>query len=249
MGGRDYITGSPIVLEPVNSPALQLFQHKTKMDFFNDFDWRKNADKLLLGGVIFIVGRFLVTLIEEKAKDVYHANHLAIPNSDKEIYRAHIPLPQQGASGVYRTLELMAQLVRRDASSEYLRRVAVDLVRGCPGHDDQCEIKRVFEYARDRITYRRDPTGIERISDARRTIESGVGDCDDKCIVLSSLAAVLGYPSRFVVCGFKRHSFSHVYCEVLTRRGWLALDPTPENAAFGWEQQHAPYREVYEIFR
>lgn len=216
-------------------------------DWFDDFnEWIEKAEgthKVLLGVAVFFVSRWLYDSFKESRE-----NSIQLPSSDSSSYSKTIPLSTRGNAGVYQTLDIMAQLVRRDAASEYLRRFALDLVWGCGGHDADCEIRACFEFARDAITYRRDPHSVERVSDAKRTIESGVGDCDDKCVLLCSLLAVIGYRTRFVVCGFRRNSHSHVYCEVLSKRGWIALDPTPENALMGWQQNHAPYREIYEIF-
>jgi transglutaminase-like putative cysteine protease len=234
-----------------NSRPSQFFKFYEFMDWLEELGIRNTTQKMLLGVVAFVVGRFLLTIIDEEAKDFHdhRQSTFQLPASDSQTYNRHLSLSTKGNAGVYQTLDVMAQLVRRDAASGYLRSIAVDLVRQCRGHDADCEIRKCFEFARDAVTYRRDPAGVERVSDARRTIESGVGDCDDKCVVLCSLLAVIGYRTRFVVCGFKPHSHSHVYCEVHTSRGWISLDPTPENAPFGWEQKAAPYRETYEIFR
>lgn len=219
------------------------------MDWLKELGIRSTTQKLMLGVAAFVVGRFFMTIVEEEAKDFHDQRHHKLPKSDSEIYNRHILLSTQGNAGVYQTLEVMAEMVRRDAASPHLRELAIDLVRQCRGHDAKCEIRQCFEFARDAITYRRDPAGVEQVADARRTIEAGVGDCDDKTVVLCSLLAVLGYRTRFVVCGFRPHGHSHVYCEVHTGRAWLPLDPTPERSPFGWEQKGAPYREVYEIFK
>jgi transglutaminase-like putative cysteine protease len=101
---------------------------------------------------------------------------------------------------------------------------------------------------RDRITYRRDPVGVEMVCDARRTLERGAGDCDDKVVLLCSLLAVCGHASRFVCGGFQPDDLAHVWCEVEVTDGeWLALDPTNERAAPGWAFPF-PYRLVWEIW-
>jgi transglutaminase-like putative cysteine protease len=220
------------------------------MDLLDDInDWLEELEgshKVLLGVGVFFISRWLYDEFRDARKS---SKELPAAPSDSPYSRAHIPLSTNGNAGVYATLDKMAWLVRADGASQYLRRFVTDLVGECPGHDADCEIRRCYEYARDKITYRRDPANVESISDARRTIEAGYGDCDDKVILLCSLLGVIGYRTRFVVCGFKPNHFSHVYLEVHTRRGWLGLDPTPENAPYGWQQKAAPYREVFEIYR
>jgi hypothetical protein len=85
------------------------------------------------------------------------------------------------------------------------------------------------------------------VQDAKRTLfVFGTGDCDDKVVCLATLLATLGHKSRFKVLGTKRGHFSHVYLEVQTPRGWLSLDPTPEQAHAGW--QGRGHMATYEIF-
>jgi hypothetical protein len=141
----------------------------------------------------------------------------------------------------------MREMVRRDCQSQWLRRYATELVKGCKGHDFWCEIVRCYEFARDEITYRRDPLTVERVQDARRTIEIGSGDCDDKCVVLAALLGCLGMRTRFVVLGYNRRNYSHVYLECLYRGEWIPLDPTNERGDPGWEASGV-IRKAYAIF-
>lgn len=155
---------------------------------------------------------------------------------------------QPGNAGIYQTLHAMRALVKKSLHDPAVRNFAVSLVRPCPGHGFDCEIKRCFEYIRDHITYRRDPVTIERVQDARATLfEFYSGDCDDKVVALCALLGALGLKTRFVVIGQDDRAFTHVYCEVRIARGWLPLDPTNENAAPGWEAGSA-IREAYPIF-
>jgi hypothetical protein len=90
---------------------------------------------------------------------------------------------------------------------------------------------------------------VELVQDARRTIEAGAGDCDDKVTLLASLLALAGFGSRFVIGGATPDEPQHVWLEVyLDWRGeWLALDPTNEQAQPGWFQRF-PYNYSYEIW-
>lgn len=153
-----------------------------------------------------------------------------------------------GTPGTNQTLDWMAALVRRDARDLQLRQFALSLVGDCGGHDFFCEIESLYNFVRDRITYRRDPVQVESVQDAKRTLfVFKTGDCDDLVVVLATLLATLGHRSRFVVLGRTREKYTHVYLEVLTSRGWLPLDPTPEQATAGWEARGA-IRSTYEIF-
>ncbi len=153
-----------------------------------------------------------------------------------------------GLPGVNQTLDWMAHLVRRDAADLHVRGFALNLVSSCGGHEFDCEIEQLFHFVRDRITYRRDPVQVESVQDTLRTLHVfQSGDCDDLVVCLASLLGSLGHKSRFVVLGKTRERFTHVYLEALTKKGWLALDPTPEQSQVGWEAQGA-IRQTYEIW-
>jgi hypothetical protein len=153
-----------------------------------------------------------------------------------------------GTSGTNQTLDVMAALVRRDAGDLQIRNFALSLASSCSGHDFNCEIEQLYSYARDQIIYRRDPVEWEWVQDAKRTIfVFGSGDCDDKVVALATLLAALGHRTRFVVLGLTTEKYTHVYLEVLTSRGWIPLDPTPEQASAGWEAK-GRIRSTYEIF-
>lgn len=153
-----------------------------------------------------------------------------------------------GLRGTKRTLQLMAELVRKDVGDVWIRQKALSIVQQCGGHNFSCEIQALFHYCRDQIIYRRDPVEVEWVADARRTIEVfGSADCDDKCVCLATLLGTLGHKSRFVVVGKSVDDYSHVYLEVATKSGWLSLDPTPEQAPVGW-QARGLHRATYDIW-
>jgi hypothetical protein len=152
-----------------------------------------------------------------------------------------------GLPGTNQTLDWMAALVRRDAKDLQLRQCALEIVSSCGGHEFDCEIEALYNFVQD-IPYRRDPVQVEWVQDAKRTLFTfNSGDCDDKVVALATLLACLGHYSRFVVLGRTREKYTHVYLEVATKKGWLPLDPTPEQASAGWQAQGA-IRSTYEIF-
>jgi transglutaminase-like putative cysteine protease len=154
-----------------------------------------------------------------------------------------------GTPGTVQTLKAMAELVRRDAQNPEVRDEALAIVAGVPGHDFRGEIDNCFHFVQHHITYRRDPVEQERVQDTLRTIKVfPTADCDDKCVCLASLLGSLGHKCRFKVIGKNPSHYSHVYLEVLDKkRGWLPLDPTPEQAPSGWEARgyHAAVYEIY----
>lgn len=156
---------------------------------------------------------------------------------------------QSGLGGTYQTLDFMAAIVRRDGADPGIRRLAERLIQHCNGHNFLCEATALFEFVRDRITYRRDPVDVERVQDVRRCLESGVGDCDDKAVMLGALLAAIGIKPRFGLLSNKRDDFSHVFIEAsIPGTGWITLDPTPERKPAGWRGQ-AIYYGHWTIYR
>ncbi len=143
-----------------------------------------------------------------------------------------------GEGGTRFTLDQMARLVRRDVADPELRQWVMSTLRGIPGHSFEKEVERLFEIARDFITYRRDAYSVEQVSAARRTLANGYGDCDDKSVLLATLLGCAGHAARFVVISQSAKGWDHVFVEALVRGKWVPLDPTPETARPGQIARH-----------
>lgn len=128
----------------------------------------------------------------------------------------------------------MAAAVRGEIGPDYagylderIRRAALSICSGIPGHHHHAELGALLAYCRDQIAYRLDPVETERLQDPLTTLELRSGDCDDKCTLLATLLAAIGHHPRFVA-QFNGSEFDHVYCETLLNGQWLALDPTAD---------------------
>lgn len=201
--------------------------------------------------VYVIIGGFIARLIYDnyyERRSGHSSTHSRIQHGNPaDEWTAQEQIPD-GRAGTVATLKYMRAIVNRDSNDAYVRKTAEQIVKPCRGHDFLCEIKALFEFVRDRITYRRDPITAEYVQDTRRTLESGVGDCDCKIVTLCSLLQSLGHKTRFIVIGTQPDEYSHVYCEVLTKQhGWLPLDPTNERASIGWEAQ-APIKGAFPVW-
>lgn len=177
-----------------------------------------------------------------------HQTLLVIHNGRKQSVQTE--RLRDGAAGNLRTLAVMREMIREDAARDLeLRRRVQGLVVECYGHDFNCEVEKLFEYARDRIRFIRDPIDVERIADAATTMADRAGDCGDKTIWLASALGAVGHLSRFVVVDFANdvatNGYDHVYLEVQRPDGtWQPLDPTPENVPPGWEATAAVRKAV-----
>jgi len=142
-----------------------------------------------------------------------------------------------GPLGNYETLDVMADLIRRDDGDAAIIDWANRITDGIKGHNHYAILKAIFDYCRARILYRRNPLGFQRVQDARRTIALGYGACSDKTVLLGTLLGALGYKVRLAIISYVPPSFQHVFLQVYIIDKWVSLDPTPEEAIIGWESK------------
>lgn len=171
--------------------------------------------------------------------------------------RSVISSMRPGRAGNLQTLEKMAGYVRDDHNDLALVEFANSLVEGISSHNPRQIVHTLFVFVRsfqDRagrtwgITYRGDPYGFEQIQDARFTLARGVGDCGDKVTLLGTLLGAVGIRVRFVVLSYRPPAFQHVFLEAFWGGRWQPLDPTPEEAIPGWQDQHGLLRATYPVY-
>jgi len=120
-----------------------------------------------------------------------------------------------------------------------VREIAAQAVSGVPPREWKKEATALFEWTRKNVRYTLDPHNVELFQSTRRSVEVGIGDCDDQAITLGSLLQSVGIPIRLRVIGLKgSDKFQHIY--VLAGlppdgpREWFPLDASREFDA-GWE--------------
>jgi transglutaminase-like putative cysteine protease len=139
-----------------------------------------------------------------------------------------------GVAGVFQTLRKMREAVIRGRRSMKIRQAALSIVFLQPEKNEFMQANALFEFVRDYIKYIKDVNEVETVSTAEKTLESQIGDCDDQCILLASLAESVGIPTKFVLAGYNSNqSFEHVYCALFVGDEWICADPTEANV-FGW---------------
>lgn len=88
------------------------------------------------------------------------------------------------------------------------------------------EVLAIYYWVCRNIRYMRDPPGVEMVKIPRKLLETRAGDCDDIATLLASMLMLAGNTVRFAVAGFTPHeSYGHVYVEVVTPHGVIAVDP------------------------
>lgn len=132
------------------------------------------------------------------------------------------------------TLDLMVKLVKAGKTNPAIRYKATELTQDLRQKDFTGEIRNIFDYVQNNIRYVRDIAGVETLHYPEQVMAQEHGDCDDKAVLLASLLAAVGHPTRFVAVGFKPGMFSHVFVDTRYGPGWLSLDAT-EPHPMGWK--------------
>lgn len=169
-------------------------------------------------------------------------------------YTAQVLPP--GQQGTIQTLDLMAKYVRDSQTDIGLIDFANGILSafGVPARNDKAKIDAIFAYVKAAVTFRKDPYDAELVKDARRTLQTGYGDCDDIAVLLASLLACVGECPRFAVMKMTKGSpvWEHVYVEVQLGNQWLPLDTTrdPKQGKTypGWESYYGE-KAIYTIFQ
>jgi transglutaminase-like putative cysteine protease len=138
---------------------------------------------------------------------------------------------QKGLAGIWQTMYVMRDLVRKSIEDRIVKETAVKIIRDIPPQDNFSQIKALFDYVRDNVKYVKDIYGIEEIQTPSRMIKNieqkkAFGDCDDMALLLASLLYNVGFKTRFVVIATTPKRYNHIRTEVYYNDYWLPLEAT-----------------------
>ncbi len=102
-----------------------------------------------------------------------------------------------------------------------------------------------YKWIRD-MPYKKDEKGIETITRQILTLKGkGKRDCDEKTILIGSIAKIMGFPYRVVISG-RNDKPHHIYLEIYYLDRWIPADPTyPDKNKFAKRLFKESYRKVY----
>jgi hypothetical protein len=104
---------------------------------------------------------------------------------------------------------------------------------------------KLYKFIRD-LPYKKDEEGIETITRQILTLHNiGKRDCDEKTVLMGSIAKILGFPYRVVIAG--RHKKPHhIYLEIYYLNHWIPVDATyPDKNKFSKRLFKEGVRKVY----
>lgn len=116
---------------------------------------------------------------------------------------------------------------------------------GLDAHSEPSEIFRcIYECIRNNIRYISDAAGrIEKLKDARTTLQDGYGDCDDQTVTICTMLAVIGFEPKIALAKYTNNqsaNFQHVYPVVYADGERFVLDTTLPEEKAGFNEEVAP---------
>jgi transglutaminase-like putative cysteine protease len=138
---------------------------------------------------------------------------------------------QTGLTGIWQTMYIMRELVRKSIDDRIVKETAVKIIRDIPPQDNFSQIKALFDYVRNNVKYVKDIYSVEEIQTPFRMIKNieqkkAFGDCDDMSLLLASLLHNIGFKTRFVVIATTPKMYNHIRTEVFYNNYWLPLEAT-----------------------
>lgn len=116
-----------------------------------------------------------------------------------------LPVTDHGLDAVRSTLKQMVAIARRYRADVTTIDAASSLIRACGIADVRSQklsvINCIQNAVRDHIVYVPDPNEVEMLQTPPRTLSRGMGDCDDKSILVATLLETLGFSTEFLAVG------------------------------------------------
>ena len=143
--------------------------------------------------------------------------------------------PEQIDKGAYRirltsnsqSLSILSRLAKEYSIHPRIRSLVAELLAPCKEKDYDCYINRITSFVKENIKYVNDPPRAEVFQSPLRTLEWGIGDCDDFSVLTTSLLRAAGFEARPKIRKVNDR-WGHVVVEVFhpTRKEWLEIDTT-----------------------
>lgn len=147
-------------------------------------------------------------------------------------------------------IKTLAQLIEEGSESPVVRQHTMELLnrKGIKSYDHKGEIKAIFEWVRDNITYRRHVICRDSFTTAERVLQLGAGDCDNMVVLVNSMLGSVGLPFGMrIISSSHDKSYHHIYSLAglppHNPTQWIPLDATEKLAFVGWEPKYAKKRD------
>lgn len=116
-----------------------------------------------------------------------------------------LPVTDNGLDAVRKTLKLMAAIVRKYRSDVTTLNTATAIAQAAGITDMRTQKRQAINalqgWVRDHIAYFYDPRDVELVRTPPETLKRGVGDCDDKTVLLLAMLESLGFTTELLGVG------------------------------------------------
>lgn len=116
-----------------------------------------------------------------------------------------LPMTDGGLDAVRKTLKLMAAIVRKYRSDTTTLNAATTLLTSAGITDMRTQKRQAITilqaWVRDNIAYFYDPRDVELVRTPPETLKRGVGDCDDKTVLLLAMLESVGFTTELLGVG------------------------------------------------
>lgn len=141
--------------------------------------------------------------------------------------------------------QIIKRIILRAQASRIIRTFTLKVLedKKVPPKNRMGEIQAIFEFVRDNIPYRSDPTFLDTFVEPEQTVRDYLfgqirgADCDDKSLLLASMLISVGYTPRLVLSNScKGCPYTHIFVQVLnpkSKDSWISLEST-EKVSMGW---------------
>jgi transglutaminase-like putative cysteine protease len=151
-------------------------------------------------------------------------------------------------------INYLVGLIEEGSQDPQIREFTLNLLnaKGVPSYDYLGEIKAIFEWVRDNITYRRHVLCRDSFTTAKRVMELRSGDCDNCVVLLNSMLTSVGVPTGMrLVSSSLDKPFHHIYSLAgippTKPSQWIPLDATEKSAKIGYEPPYKKRKDYYII--
>jgi transglutaminase-like putative cysteine protease len=103
-----------------------------------------------------------------------------------------------------------------------------------PARNWRAQVQACQAWVRDNIKYVKDPADWERVQTPEKTLQFGIGDCDDQATLLAAMMLCIDHPCRFAALAFDSGMFEHVLLETKIGDRWTPCETILPGVPLGW---------------
>ena len=126
------------------------------------------------------------------------------------------------------SLSILQRLAEEYSLHPRIRKITSSLIKGCPERDLLCYVRAITRFVKRNVKYVNDPPGKEVFQSPLKTLEYGMGDCDDFAVLTASLLLSAGIPAKVKIKPVAENK-GHVVVEVLIGNRKFEIDTTKKN--------------------